>query len=133
MRDYSKLKSQDKGSGQAQASGSSDAPKKNLFNALHSRGEQETSPDVVTSMLKVFSIDVYDLLDLSATLSFDTPLVSKKFDILPDILHEPFIMSTPMNELVVAKRVYINCQIMSSNRVSYVDLVEIDMLILMLY
>ena len=61
-------------------------------------------------------------------LSFVTPLVAIKFDILPDILHEPFIVSTPMGELVVAKRVYRNCPIMLTNRVSYVDLVELDML-----
>ena len=75
----------------------------------------------MTSMLKVFSIDVYDLLDLSATLSFVTPLVSKKFDILPDILNEPFILSTSVGESVVAKRVYRNFPIMLPNRVSYVD------------
>ena len=57
----------------------------------------------MTGMLKVFSIDVYVLLDPRATLSFVTPLVAKNFDILPDILHEPFIVSTPMGELVVAK------------------------------
>ena len=51
MRDFPILKSQDKDCGQAQASGSSDAPKKNRFHALRSRGEQETSPDVVISML----------------------------------------------------------------------------------
>ena len=51
LRDYPNLKSQDKGSGQAQASGSSDAPKKNRFYALRSRGEQETSPDMVTESL----------------------------------------------------------------------------------
>ena len=39
-RDCPNLKSQDKGSGQAQASGSSDAPKKNYFYALRSRCEQ---------------------------------------------------------------------------------------------
>ena len=33
-------------------------------------------------MLKVFSIDVYAFLDLGAILSFVTPLVAKKFDIL---------------------------------------------------
>ncbi|XP_069148139.1 uncharacterized protein [Solanum lycopersicum] len=42
------LKSKDKGSGQSQASGSIDAPKKNHFYSLHSKGEQETSPAVVT-------------------------------------------------------------------------------------
>ena len=66
MRDCPNLKSQYKGSGQAQASGSSDAPKKNRFYALRSRGEQETSPDVVTCMLKIFTLDVYALLDPAA-------------------------------------------------------------------
>ena len=90
-------------------------------------GEQETSPDMVTGMLKVFSIDVYALLDSGSTLSFDTPIVPKKFEILSDIFHEPFIVSTSAGELVVAKRVYKNWRIMLPNRVSYVDLVELDM------
>ena len=71
------MRGQYKGSGQAQASGSSDSPNKNLFYALRSRGEQETSPNVVTAMLGVFSIDAYALLDPGATLSFFTPLVAK--------------------------------------------------------
>ncbi|XP_069148214.1 uncharacterized protein [Solanum lycopersicum] len=48
MRFCPNLKSQNKSSGQAQASDSSDAPKKNHFYALRYRLEQETSPDVVT-------------------------------------------------------------------------------------
>ena len=59
MRDCPNLKSHDKGSGQDHASGSSVAPNKNRFYVLHSRGEQETSPDVVTGMLKIFTLDVY--------------------------------------------------------------------------
>ena len=59
-------------------------------------------------MLKVLSIEVYLLLDPDATLSFFTPQVATNFDILPDILHEPFIVSTPVGESVVAKRVYKN-------------------------
>ena len=84
------MKSHDNGNGQAQASGSSDAPKKNRFYAFCSRGEQETSRDVVNGMLKIFTLDVYALLDPGATLSFVTPLAAKKFDVLPDILHDPF-------------------------------------------
>ena len=57
-------------------------------------------------MLKVFSIDVYNLLDLGAMLSFVTPLLTKKFDILPHILNELFIVSTPVGESVVAEKVY---------------------------
>ena len=37
-------------------------------------------------------------------------------------------MSTPVAESVDTKRVYRNCPIMLPNRVSYVDLVELDML-----
>ena len=62
------MRGQYKGSGQTQASGSNEATNKNHFYALRSRGEQETSSDVVTGMLKVFSIDVYSLLDPDATL-----------------------------------------------------------------
>ena len=67
------LRDQDKGSGQAQTSGSNEAPKKNHFYGLLSMGEQETFPNMVTSMFKIFSINVYALLDRSSTLSFFTP------------------------------------------------------------
>ena len=64
------MKGQNKSSGQAQSSCSSDAPKKNRFYALCSSGKQLTSPNVVTNMLKVFFVDVDALLDLGYTLSF---------------------------------------------------------------
>ena len=38
------------------------------------------------SYLLSFSINVYDLLDTGATLSYVTPLVARKFDILPGVL-----------------------------------------------
>ena len=64
------MRGKDKDSGKYQASCSKvDPPKKNYFNALRSRGEQESSPDVVTGMLQVFAINVYCLLDPGATLS----------------------------------------------------------------
>ena len=47
---------------------------------------------MVTGKLNVFSIDVYALLDLGATLSIVTPLIDKMIDILSDILHKPFIV-----------------------------------------
>ena len=75
------MRSQNKGSGQAQASGSNDTPNKNHFYDVRSKGEKETSPDVVTGMLKLFSIDEYALIDPGATLSFVTTLVAKNFDI----------------------------------------------------
>ena len=87
-----------KGKESWKSSGSNDALKKNHFYALRSKGEKETYLIVVTGMLNVFSIDVYGLLDSSATFSFLTPLVDKKFGILPHILNEPFMVSTLVGE-----------------------------------
>ena len=101
VRDCQNVKVKDKDSGKA--SGLNDAPKKNNFYALPSRGEKETSPDVVTGMLKVFSIDVYALLYLGATLSFVTPLISKKFGVLPNILNKPFMLNNQVGKPIVAK------------------------------
>ena len=61
-------------------------------------------------------------------MSFVTPLVAMKFDILPDILDEIFSVSTPVGDSVVAKRVYKGCPISLPNRVTLVDLIELDML-----
>nr|XP_010323509.1 uncharacterized protein LOC104648276 [Solanum lycopersicum] len=68
VRDCPNVRGQDKGSVQAQASGLNEDPKKNHFYYLRSRGELETYPDMVTSMLEVLFIDVYALLHPSATL-----------------------------------------------------------------
>ena len=45
-------------------------------------------------MLKVFSVDVYVLLDPGTELYFVNPMIAKKFYIVTDILDEPFIVST---------------------------------------
>ena len=63
FRDSPNAKGQDKKSKQASSS-NVDASKKNIFYALRSRGEQQSSPDVLTGMLQVFFINVYSLLDL---------------------------------------------------------------------
>ncbi|WMV50784.1 hypothetical protein MTR67_044169 [Solanum verrucosum] len=106
----------------------SSSPKQNLFYALKTRHDQEGSPDVVTGVLKVFHINVYAFLDPSATLSFVMPYVSMRFDVSPDVLLDLFSISTPIGESIVAKRVYRNCHVSLSHRVTYVDLVELDML-----
>ena len=80
------VRRQGKGNGQTQPSGpNSKAPKRNRFNALKARDEQENSPDIVTGIFQVFSINVYALLDLGATLSFVTPLVARKIDVVLDV------------------------------------------------
>ena len=60
IRDCPNMKGQHKGSGKFESSGSNvDYLIKNFFYALLSKREQENSPDVVTIMLQVFSVDVY--------------------------------------------------------------------------
>ena len=59
---FHNVRSQEKGSAQSQSNGSNEAPKRTASTLSALRGEQETSPNVVTAMLKVFSIYVYDLL-----------------------------------------------------------------------
>ena len=48
---------------------------------------------MVTRTMYVFSFPVYALLDRRSTLSFVTPLAVNKFDWLPAILHEPFLVT----------------------------------------
>ncbi|WMV43118.1 hypothetical protein MTR67_036503 [Solanum verrucosum] len=125
MRDCPMLKVKGREGKQATPSGSGlNAPKQNRFYALQTRGEHESSPDVVTGMLKVFQLDVYALLDPGATLSFVTPYVVMRFDMFPDVLLEPFSVSTPIGDFVVAKRVYRKCPVSLYHRVTLVDLVE---------
>ncbi|KAH0709413.1 hypothetical protein KY284_010840 [Solanum tuberosum] len=66
----------------------------NRIYAITSFQEQENSLDVVTGMIKVFTFDVYALLDPGASLSFVIPYVAMNFDILPKQLLEPFSIST---------------------------------------
>lgn len=79
-------------------------------------------------MLKVFYFDLYALLDLGATLSFFTTYVAMKVYVDPEILSNPFHVSTPVCDSIVAKRVYRNCPICVPHRVTHIDLVEHDML-----
>ena len=63
------MKNQGRENAQAQASAPNpDAPKKNHFYALQSCSDQESSTEVVTGMLKLFSFNVYALLDPGAIL-----------------------------------------------------------------
>ena len=49
------------------------------------------------------------------------------FDILPYVLIEPFLVTASVGDSVVAGRVFRTCPISFPNRVTLVDLVELDM------
>ncbi|XP_069150399.1 uncharacterized protein [Solanum lycopersicum] len=99
-----------------QGATAAEPPKRNKFYALKGREEQEKSADVVTGMLHIFSTSVYALLDPGSTLSFVTPLLALTFEVLPEVLHDPIVVSTPLGENVKVDRVYQNCPIVVSGR-----------------
>ena len=70
---------------------------------------------MVTGMLQVFSVNVFHLLDPGSNLSFVKPLVTTKFDVLPYVLIELFLVCTPMGDSVVAKKVYGKCYVILPN------------------
>ncbi|MCF6774915.1 hypothetical protein L3H44_11020, partial [Corynebacterium sp. MC-12] len=105
----------------------SGAPRHNWFYPLHGRQGVDKVPDVVASMLKVFDFDVYALIDPSATLSFVTSFVAKKFHVDPELLHESYEVSTPIGASIIARKVYRSCPICILHKILPCDLVELDM------
>lgn len=77
----------------------------NRLYAITSR--QENSPDIVMGMIKVFNFDFYALFDPGESLSFVTPYVANKFKILPEKLCEPFCVSTPVGESILAEKDFV--------------------------
>lgn len=69
--------------------------------ALADQQDSEASPDVVVGILSIFSNDVYALIDPGATLSYVTPFIAKKLEVRPELLHEQFVVSTPVGESVL--------------------------------
>ena len=82
---------------------------------------------MVIGTLRVFDLDVYALLDPGATLSFVTPYIAVQFSVSPETLSEPFSVSTPVGDLVIARRVYRNCPVTVFQKVTSADLAELEM------
>ncbi|XP_070010346.1 uncharacterized protein [Nicotiana sylvestris] len=87
----------------------------------------EASPDVVIGILIVQSHDVYALIDHGSTLSYVTTFVAMEFGIEPNQLHEPFSVSTPVGESIMAARVYRCCVVMVRGRDTTTNLIELVM------
>ncbi|KAH0764849.1 hypothetical protein KY285_000720 [Solanum tuberosum] len=68
------------------------------------RQDQEDSSDMVTVTLRVFHFDVYGFLDPGAALSFVTPYIAVNFGVSPKTLSEPFSVSTPVGDPVIARQ-----------------------------
>ncbi|XP_070012964.1 uncharacterized protein [Nicotiana sylvestris] len=101
---------------------------RNRLYALAYRQDTEARGNVVTCMLTIFTFDVYPLIDPGSTLSYVTPYIAKKFGIELEKLCEPFEMSTPVGESVIARCIYRGCLVKVHYRLTVADLVELEML-----
>lgn len=99
----------------------------NLLYDMGTCQEKEYSPDVVIGMIRVLSFDCYVLMDPRATLSFVSPFIAYKFDMTLESLLQPFNVSTPVGDFVLAERVYRDCSVFIHHRETMADLVELDM------
>ncbi|XP_070036750.1 uncharacterized protein [Nicotiana tomentosiformis] len=79
-------------------------------------------------MLTICSNNAYALIDTGSTLSCIIPFVAGKFVIVPEILSDPFAVSTPVGESIIARRVYRGCTMSVCGRQTSADLVELEML-----
>ena len=76
-------------------------------------------------MLQVFSAFVYALLDLGSTLSFVALLLDLTFERLPEVLHDPIVVSTPLRENVRTDKVVKDCPIVVCGKTTCEELVEL--------
>ena len=95
---------------------------------MKGRHKHEKSLDVVSGTLYIFCFSLYGLLDQGTTFTFVTPLVASKFDLLLEILHEPFLVSTPRGDNIRVERLYRDCPITVLDRVTNANLIEFIML-----
>ncbi|XP_070053680.1 uncharacterized protein [Nicotiana tomentosiformis] len=79
------------------------------FYAMPTRPTVETSDVVVTCILTVCALDAYALMDPGFTFSYVTPYFALDFGIDQEQLLEPFYVSTPVGDFVIAYRVYRIC------------------------
>ncbi|XP_070017524.1 uncharacterized protein [Nicotiana sylvestris] len=63
-----------------------------------------------------------------STLSCITPFVARKFGIVPEIISDPFAVSTSVRESIIARFVYRGCAVSVCGRHTSTNLVELEML-----
>ena len=70
---------------------------------------------------------MYALLDPGSSFSYVTPLIAVNFEMSPEIIPEPILVSTPVGDSIVVQKVYKKCPVTVLHRVLLADLIELDM------
>ena len=99
----------------------------NRLYAITSLQEKESSQDVVIGMINILTLDFYVMLDPGTSLSFVIVNVANQFEILLEKFCEPFYVSTPIEESILAERVYCGCLIYIYHKNTMANIVELDM------
>ena len=99
----------------------------NLLYALNNLQAHADLPDFVSCMMQVLDFTVYALLDPGGDFIFCTPYVVVNFETSPEQHSEPFSVSTPVGEPILAERVYRDCPISINHKNIMADLIELDM------
>ncbi|XP_070036148.1 uncharacterized protein [Nicotiana tomentosiformis] len=88
---------------------------------------EEASDAVITCILTVCALDAYALMDPGSTFSYVTPYFALDFGIEQEQLLEPFSVSTPVGDSVIASRVYRGCVVIIQDRETITDPIELEM------
>ncbi|XP_070008863.1 uncharacterized protein [Nicotiana sylvestris] len=94
---------------------------------MPARPTVEASNVVIKGILIIFTLDSYALMDLGSTFSYATPYFALDFGIEPKQLLEPFSISTPVGDYLIASRVYRGCVIIIQDQETTTDLIELEM------
>ncbi|XP_070056831.1 uncharacterized protein [Nicotiana tomentosiformis] len=87
------------------------------------RQDAQASNVVVTSILSVCSFDALALIDPGSTHSYVSSYFILRFSRQPELLNDPFLVSTPVGESLLAEYVYRACQIQVEGRDTLADLI----------
>ncbi|XP_070005813.1 uncharacterized protein [Nicotiana sylvestris] len=78
-------------------------------------------------ILSVCSFDALALIDPGSTHSYESSYFALRFSRQPKLLNDPFLVSTPVGEYLLAEYVYRACQIRVEGRDTLADLIVLDM------
>ena len=99
----------------------------NRLPVVASHQEKDNSSNVVTHMIKVFTADVYTLLDRGASVCYVTPYGYINFVILSEQIFETFNVSTHGCASILADIVYLDCTNSIIHKNTMGGLAELDM------
>ncbi|XP_070049771.1 uncharacterized protein LOC142173698 [Nicotiana tabacum] len=83
---------------------------------------------VAGGILTICALDAYVLTDPGSTFSYVTPYFALDFEIESEQLLEPFYISTPVGDSVIASCVYKGYRIVVQDRETMTDLIKLEMI-----